>query len=352
MNRFFSIAALIAFCLAPALTPRPCAQTIALDTLAIRILLTENGHATTPISQVATIGVSGRVNKLDLSGLSLIKLTGEVGSITDLRTLILSNNLLDSIPPELWTLDLLTVLDLGGNKLNKLDTGVGNLVNLVALGLHKTGLSVLPEQVFRCKQLEQLILSGNALTAISENAPSLGFLKFLDLSANQLTAVPYTFGAFDLIDSVDLSSNLIDSLPALITSMNPAAKVHLADNRLCNLTPALKTWADGKDTSWAATQTCGAAIRPVAGYRGRAGLSAWREAGSLYLSWPGRGNLQGTVDLLVRDVRGHVLASRSLAGAVKSWSLTGLTAVGHGPLYVELRSSGKLLDDAWVAPGW
>src|SRR6478672_3969713 len=98
------------------------AQDLRQDTLAVRILLDQNGLTATPVAQVVQIDpAAGRVTALRLGGRSLSVLPAEIGSMDALRYLVLSDNLLDSFPAAIWDLDGLVELDLGGNRIASLD---------------------------------------------------------------------------------------------------------------------------------------------------------------------------------------------------------------------------------------
>lgn len=324
------------------------AQDLGQDTLAVRILLDQNGLTSTPVAQVAGIdAASARVTSLRLRGLGLVSLPPHIGSLDALRYLVLSDNLLDSLPAGLWDLTRLVELDLGGNRIGRIDPRVGRLQSLLFLGLRGNGLGSLPDSLFGLPNLETLLLAGNSLDTLPEAVGGLAFLKYLDLSGNRLRALPYTVAALETLDSLDVSGNALESLPASIVLMPSSTRVRLGDNRLCHLEGEQADWADAKDPDWSRSQACGSGLRRSAPRsRGRA-LRAWSRGGRLRLDWSGTGAGEAELALIVRDVSGREL----FRGPVRPGE-TGisLALAGKGFLWAELRAGGRTLGLAGV-PG-
>lgn len=235
------------------------AQTRTLDSLAVRVLLDENGLDTVSVAAVTHSDSENRIISLDLSGRKILKLSAEIGSITRLKSLVLNNNLLDSLPPELWRLSYLVTLDLSNNHLGHLDSKISGLKNLLFLSVRGNGLTSLPLSLFDLQQLENLLLSKNLLDTLPEEVSNLLFLKYLNVSENQLRTIPLNVAAMAQLDSLDLSGNLITTLPELISELQNT-KVNLRDNQLCNLSSTLQAWANQKDPAWMVSQACGLRI--------------------------------------------------------------------------------------------
>ncbi len=319
------------------------AQSLALDTLAVRVLLDENSLDTLPVSAVATIDASQRIVSLDLSGRKIVKLTSEIGSITNLKSLVLSNNLIDSLPAEIWNLGQLVSLDASGNRITRLDAHVAQLSNLIFLSLGRNSLPALPPELFTLPNIEYLLLSGNLLDTLPEGVADLVFLKYLNVSGNRLRTVPGAVAAMNQLDSLDLSGNLMTGLPEVITSLiHP--KVGLEDNLLCNLSAQVSAWATGKDPAWQATQICGIAVRPGAAHAGGFVLRAWAESGDIRMEFPASAysNPQATYEAALLDAQGRT----AYRGSLRAGSLRiARTELGshRGGLWAELRSEGRVL---------
>jgi Leucine-rich repeat (LRR) protein len=325
------------------------AQDLVQDTLAVRILLDQNGLTSMPVSQVVTVE-SERVTALKLTGLQLLSLPPQIGVLDQLKYMTLTDNLLDSLPDQLWDLANLVELDLGGNRLAALSPKVAKLDKLLLLGLRDNDLPSLPVEVYALPNVSTLLLAGNQLDTLAEAIADPPFLKYVDASGNQLRSVPYTMAAMDL-DSLDLSSNVMVSLPDLITGMKAQTRVHLASNRLCDLGSSLDAWAQGKDPGYKASQVCGAAVRRTASRAGAPSLRAFRDGNSLRLDFRGLGNVQGTVEIALRDLAGRTALRLEAPAGIREMSIPSAALAGrNGFLWAELRVNGKPLFTVPVVP--
>lgn len=337
----FSVALLVA----AALPGR--AQDLKSDTLAVRILLDQNGLTATPVARIAQIDPAAqRVVAVRAPDLKIASVPAEIGAMDALKYLVLNGNLIDSLPPAVWELSNLVELELGDNRIAALDARVGQLQSLLLLGLRGNGLAGLPASLFTLPQLEDLLLAENALDTLPEAIADLPFLRYLDVSGNVLRALPYTVAAMSL-DSLDVSSNSLEALPDAVTQMNAGTRVRLGSNRLCALSPALSAWATSKDPAWQSTQTCGAAVRPRASRRAGPSLRAWSEAGTLRMDWSGTDRFPGARVVIVRDAAGRE-AARIDAAAGASEARVALSAPGF--LWAELRAGDRVVATAPVLP--
>jgi Leucine-rich repeat (LRR) protein len=318
------------------------AQDLQQDTLAVRILLDQNGLIATPVAQVAEMG-AGRITALRLKGLKLASLPAQIGSLDALKYLVLSDNLLDSLPAALWDLSNLVELDLGGNRVSSLGAGVGRLKSLLFLGMRANALTALPDSLFALPQLENLLLAGNILDTLPESVANLAFLKYLDLSGNALRALPFTLAAMEGLDSLDVTGNDIANLPASITLMPASTRVRLAGNRLCDLGSEQSAWADAKDPAWRGSQVCGSPVRPRARVPRAPSLRAFAAAGSLRLDWSGTEGLAGARTVVLRDIAGREAARIEIGADAAGLTLPRAAA---GFLWAELRVGGRVVAKA------
>ena len=162
------------------------------DTLAGHVTL--NWSSRTPIADWDGVTVEGtpqRVTELDLSGSQLTgAIPAELGSLTNLRALLLSENLLSgSIPVSLAGLSNLEALDAGGNQLTgAIPAELGSLVTLRSLSLEGNTLTgAIPAELGSLSNLEDLNLTQNRLSGdIPAELGELSKLRSLYLSENQL----------------------------------------------------------------------------------------------------------------------------------------------------------------------
>lgn len=324
-------------------------QDLVQDTLAVRILLDQNGLMQTPVAQVAEVDAkASRISALRLAGLKLTSLPPQIGSLTGLKYLVLADNLLDSLPAAIWDLASLVELDIGGNRIGTLDAKVSRLQSLLLLGLRSNGISALPAPLFALPQLETLILAGNILDTLPEAVADLAFLRYLDVSGNLLRTVPYTIAAMDALDSLDLSSNSMTSLPDLIRLLPATARVRLGSNHLCDLSPDLQAWATGKDPEWKASQTCGSPVRPRASRAGGPAMRAFADAGRVRMDLGGRAAAAG-MEIVLRDAKGRIVFKSPVAAGATGIAFERAFLPG-GFLWAELRVGGRMLASAAVLP--
>ncbi len=133
---------------------------------------------------------NGRVTSLEIIGLSirplckrrglgqpdnntttwLTVLPPEIGNLTSLKTLRLTNNNLRELPIEIGKLSVLESLDICTNNINELPSEIGNLTNLVYLNIgYNRDLNVLPESIGDLKKLERIEVSATAIETVPRN---------------------------------------------------------------------------------------------------------------------------------------------------------------------------------------
>jgi Leucine-rich repeat (LRR) protein len=82
-----------------------------------------------------------------------------------LRKLMLYNNRIKTIPPEIGKLKHLEWLWLGGNRLTSLPPEFGNLTNLTHLWIGRNPFTKLPPELANLKKLQVLSLEGTGISA-------------------------------------------------------------------------------------------------------------------------------------------------------------------------------------------
>lgn len=129
-------------------------------------------------------------NRLNLRLTGIRSLPPEIGNLTWLTALILSDTALTSLPPEIWDLNSLTVLDLGNTGLTSLPAEIGNLNSLTDLDLNDTAIASLPAEIGNLNSLTSLGLGRTSLTSLPSEIGNLNSLTVLDLSQTRLTNLP------------------------------------------------------------------------------------------------------------------------------------------------------------------
>ncbi|MGB7056963.1 MAG: COR domain-containing protein [Geitlerinemataceae cyanobacterium] len=162
--------------------------------------------------------------ELDLAGLGLTELPGEIGQCTRLETLVLGKwdkekkgsqgfegyevedfrpvpiicgNELKDLPPEFAHLVNLRQLDLSGNPWGKLPEVLLQLSQIEELKLIRVDLQYIPESIVQLSNLTQLHLGDNQIEVIPECLETLPKLEKLDLRRNPLPISPEVLGNKD-----------------------------------------------------------------------------------------------------------------------------------------------------------
>lgn len=125
-----------------------------------------------------------------LVGTGLTALPPEIGQLTVLTDLRLSNNQLTALPPEIGQLVGLTLLRLTHNQLTTLPPAIRQLTSLTELRLSNNQLTALPPEIGRCGQLSSLYLEYNQLTALPPEIGRCVKLSRLLLDGNPLRTLP------------------------------------------------------------------------------------------------------------------------------------------------------------------
>ena len=180
--------------------------------------------------------------------LSQNQLSGEIpeelGDLASLRYLSLSNNALSGeIPAELGGLTNLQDLYLFQNQLSgEIPAELGSLTNLRNLYLSQNQLSgEIPEELGDLTNLQQLSLSNNALSGeIPAKMGDLANLVTLSLSQNQLSGeIPEELGDLANLQQLYLSNNeLSGEIPAELGDLANLQQLSLSNNALSGEIPA------------------------------------------------------------------------------------------------------------------
>lgn len=176
-------------------------ESYACDSSAVRSILDTNQLAATTVDSVSTRdSVTGRITALDLNGLGIMQLPADVGGLSALCTLRVSDNSLTSLPPQIGYCSSLRLLDLDRNRLSTLPSEIGHVDSLTALSIVGNVLSYLPD-VMHELHLKALLLDSNELAALPTGIVFLDSLDTLSLSHNHLSALPAHIAAW--ADSLD-----------------------------------------------------------------------------------------------------------------------------------------------------
>ena len=127
-------------------------------------------------------------NGLELRG-PIKNISSTLWTFTFLKSLYLSDNNLQRIPPDISELKYLVHLDLSGNKLRSLPVELGDMIHLRELLLNNNALRILPCELGRLFLLQSLGVSGNPLShdILAMAAEPNGTSKLLTFLLDNLT---------------------------------------------------------------------------------------------------------------------------------------------------------------------
>ncbi|MEM7532539.1 MAG: leucine-rich repeat domain-containing protein, partial [Chloroflexota bacterium] len=181
------------------------------------------------------IGVLSQLVILSLSNNRLTGLRPEIGNLAKLERLELGRNEISSVPGELGNLQALQMLYLNNNKLKIIPDGLGNLTNVTELWLHNNNLTQIPPTIGNLINLTQLRLRSNQLTEIPSELGNLTNLTELDLGNNSFKTLPFDLANLNQLTSLSLASNQLSSIPASVETMTELKKLYLDENLLKQL---------------------------------------------------------------------------------------------------------------------
>ena len=180
--------------------------------------------------------------ELDLNDIGLTQLPPELWKLKNLKVLKLGyeysgeKNQLKEIPKEIGQLTQLQTLNLSNNQLTALSDSLGQLTQLQSLNLSDNQLTTLPESLGGLTQLQSLNLSSNQLTTLPDSLGQLAQLQTLNLSSNQLTALPESLGQLTQLQTLNIFRNQLTALPASpLAQLTQLTELNLSDNQLTTL---------------------------------------------------------------------------------------------------------------------
>ena len=145
---------------------------------------------------------------------------------------------------ECYNIDETTELHLSNSDLiGEIPSEIGNLTNLTRLYLSNNQLTTLPESIGNLSNLEELELNNNQLTMLPDSIGSISSLKWLYLSNNQLTTLPESIGNLSNLEELDLIYNQLSTLPESICNLivdpeNQSCYIYVYYNYLCEGLPS------------------------------------------------------------------------------------------------------------------
>ena len=198
------------------------------------LTLSQNSLGGTVPTQIGQLSVLAHLD-LSLNKLSST-LPAQIGYLSSLTYLFLdSNSFGGPIPTQLGYLNNLVELDLGVNKFTStIPSQLGLLTNLVnALNLDMNLLQgTVPAQIYSLTKLQRLELFGNQLNVIGTQIGQMTALTVLELEVNSFGgAIPSTLGLLTNLVELGLHGNLFTgTVPQSVCSLTNLVELTLCDS--------------------------------------------------------------------------------------------------------------------------
>lgn len=155
--------------------------------------------------------------------------------MTDLLFLDLSNNKLETLPPQTRRLSNLQTLILSDNPLELFQLRqLPSLQNLECLHMRNTQrtLQNFPTTLDSLSNLFELDLSQNSLSKIPDCLYNMANLKRLNLNDNEITDLSSNVEFWQKLETLNLARNNLTALPATICKLTQLRRLYLNDNKL------------------------------------------------------------------------------------------------------------------------
>lgn len=185
-----------------------------------------------------------KVHALLLDDQGLADLPPEILRLSNLRILTISDNDLPALPAAIGKLEQLRTLNASRNKIGELPQSIGELNKLERLYLGNNLLSQLPGSIGKLSSLLDLDLRNNQFREIPAEIGKLSSLRDLRLSNNQLREIPSEIGKLSNLRILDLSNNQLEKLPPEVAELTSLRMLDLTNNRLTELPTELASLAD------------------------------------------------------------------------------------------------------------
>jgi hypothetical protein len=169
---------------------------------------------------------------LNLSGNALSDLPDDFPRLRKLRVLFCSDNQFTAVPTVLGECPQLSMVGFKANRIRTLPAAALP-PQLRWLILTDNQLENLPPEIGNCPQLQKLMLAGNQLTNLPETLAQCQNLELLRIAANQLTALPAWLLAMPRLSWLAYAGNPFSAVAeAAVVAQHPIADIEWAQLRI------------------------------------------------------------------------------------------------------------------------
>ena len=174
------------------------------------------------------------LTSINLSNNNMCSFPSELLALPYLTAFDISSNPLHSMPCEISGLMFLSILDLSHTWIKSVQCDLSNLTKLTTLNLARNQLSTFPCRLSALTQLTSLQLSSNRIASVLCDLSNLTKLTTLDLHQNALQTVPSDLFSLRQLTYLDLSHNKIESGPCGLSTLTQLTHLDLSSNYISN----------------------------------------------------------------------------------------------------------------------
>lgn len=148
------------------------------------------------------------------------ELPHEIGLLTELRVLEVSDCLIKKLPKEIAQLSKLEILNVEGDPIAVLPKEIGQLSHLKELHIgNNPKLTELPTEVGELFALEVLQAAHDSLKVLPDALARLAKLREVNVSHNQLKSIPESFGKLTQLTVLKVDHNDIKTFPIELSKL-------------------------------------------------------------------------------------------------------------------------------------
>ena len=151
----------------------------------------------------------GRLKSLILNNKNITSIPESITSLNGLRRIEFSNNQLTEIPDFIFEINSLRKIDFSNNQLTTIPNLINELTNLRVLKLSQNNIEIFPDEITIMNTLREIDLSYNQINTISEGINNLSNLKYLFLNDNLLINIPISICDLPCECNIVLDNNML-----------------------------------------------------------------------------------------------------------------------------------------------
>jgi hypothetical protein len=178
-------------------------------------------------------GISSAKNlkELKLVNCKIDKFTEDILKNSSIESLHIENtDLKNLIDADFFSVSKIKELIFLGSDLTQLHRIIGKLKVLKSIVLKENKLSTIPLSVLKYKKLESLSIVHNCFTTVPDTLAELKNLKRIDFSFNQLNEIDCDFKSLPKLEELDLSYNEFKEFPDRILEIKHLNKLKISYN--------------------------------------------------------------------------------------------------------------------------